>query len=339
MVDGTLLPDSQASVSSPDDENTVLIPVLSGNELLSDSIDSNLPIENIDPTDTAIADPATDIPETSITTGNPGSLVDCQQTLPCRWISADSQFFVTVTNADNIGAQGRLAIEYSVMTSHDSEISIASAEAAMDDTGIRYEPSALMLGEGIGGRIQGVLGGSTILARIEFDRASNSSMLTNWTIGLSDAGLVRQPQFTGLPIGPATNQHADCANTLPCAWVSPTGDVTITLNSVTGFGSTNRLSVNFKIETTRNAMVAVDIGSTAVGTDGLRFTGRTHAIGVETGATKITTNSVAGAHVAGSVFFSRTQAMSPALQHLALVVYEEQPVPRWNPTFLSIPIQ
>ncbi len=278
-------------------------------------------------------------PDQPAVTGAPGMTVNCQMSLPCRWISADTQFSVTVSNADNIGDQGRLSIEYSLLTSHDTQVSIASTEPATDDRGVRNEPASLVLGDGVGGRAQGVVAGTEIPARIEFERSSSATSLSNWTIGLSDAGLVREPSFTGIPVGSVTNQHADCANTLPCAWVSPTEDVTITLLSANGLGATNRLSANFKIETTRNASVALDAGATAVGTDGMQYNGRTHAIGTDTSAEKITATAIPGSQVAGTVHFFRTQSMSTALQNLSLVIYEDRPVPRWNPSFLSIPIQ
>jgi len=109
--------------------------------------------------------------------------------------------------------------------------------------------------------------------------------------------------------------------------------------SVTGFGSTFRLSANFKVETTSTKVVAVDNGSTAVGIDGLRYEGRTHAIGTDTGAEKITATAIPGSQVAATIFFFRTQRMSPSLQNLSLIVYEDSPVPRWNPSFLSVPVR
>ena len=270
--------------------------------------------------------------------GTPGTTVNCQLMLPCQWISVDTQFVVTVTNADNIGEQSRLAIEYTIQTSHDSELTIASTVSAVDSTGDRYEAASLLLGDAIGAQTKGIVAGTDVLARIEFNKTSNAASV-DWSIGLSDAGLVREPAFTNIPIGSVTDQHADCANTLPCAWITPAGDVTITLLSANGSGAINRLSTNFTVETTRNTGVVVDAGATAIGTDGMMFAGRTHAIGVETGSETIAATATPGVPVSGTVFFSRTQTMSPALQNLSLVVYEDRPVPRWNPSFLSVPVQ
>ena len=297
------------------------------------------------PIDGLLSDPATISDATEdplvepVTTGDPGADVNCNLELPCRWLSDDSQFFVTVTNADNIGSLGRLVIEYSVSSLHDTQVNVSSTEPAIDLAGSVYTPSALRLGDAVGGGAQGLLAGESLPATIQFSSAGSAESIDFWSIGLSDSGLIRQPVFSGIPIGSATTEPADCANALPCAWESPANDVTITLLSATGSGTINQLTTSFRVETTRNLTVAVDAGATALGTDGMSYEGRTHSIGVETGAEKLTGDVIAGAQLPGTVFFSRTQSMSEALQTLSLIIYEDDPVPRWNPEFLNVPIQ
>ena len=287
----------------------------------------------------AIPDSITDMTIEPVIIGAPGASVNCDLALPCRWLSDDSQFFVTVTNADNIGAQGRLSIEYSVSSLHDTQVNISNTESAVDSAGDIYMPSALRLGEALGGSAEGIVAGASITASIQFDNASTANNIDYWSIGLSDSGLIRQPVFSGIRIGSATTQPADCANTLPCEWESPAKDVTITLLTASGSGSTSQLSTSFKVETTRDLVLAVDAGATAAGSDGMSYRGRTHSIGIETGAEKLTGSVTAGARLAGSVFFFRTQSMSQSLQNLSLIVYEDSPVPRWNPEFLNVPVQ
>ena len=292
----------------------------------------------------AIAPPTTDLlaqtdPASPMAIGTPGMNVNCELTVPCRWISGDTHFAVTVSNADNIGNQDRLSIEYSVLTSHDTEVLISGTEPAVDANGQTFEPTALQLGAGIGRVAQGVMAGQDLTARIEFDQSSSANNLSLWTIGLSDSGLIRQPSFSNLPIGSATTQFAECANTLPCAWISPDGNTKITLLSVTGTGASNRLATSFKVETTTDKVVAVDSGATAVGTDGLMYRGRTHSLGTATGGEKLIGNAPAGGQIAGTIFFFITQSMSATLQNLSLIIYEDNPVPRWNPNFLSVPVQ
>lgn len=285
------------------------------------------------------ADPVTPISEESISVGTPGETVDCAQTLPCRWISADSQFEVTITSADNIGSQDRLTIEYAIQTSHDTELYIANTDPAVDSTGASFEPAALLLGERNGRVLLSVVAGTTTEARVEFDSSSEADVLSNWTIGLSDSGLIRQPAFTGIPLGDATDFQADCSGLLPCVWDSPDGNATVTLLSVNNSGSTNQLTVNFKIETLEDTTVAINSGAFAIDIEGLNYKGRTHGIGLENSGEELTATAFSGALVAGNIYFFRTQTVSSMLQLLSLVVYEDRPVPRWNPEFLSVPVQ
>ena len=321
----------------------------SSNESTPDSSSETAVAETTPGVDELLADPVVipdvivDTPIEFATIGAPGANVNCELALPCRWLSDDSQFFVTVTSADNIGALGELVIEYSVSSLHDTEVSISSTEAAIDSAGGEYQISAFRLGEAEGeaegADAQALLAGESVPASIQFDSASSADSINFWSIGLSDSGLERQPVFSGLPIGSATTLAADCANALPCVWQSPAGDVTITLQAVSGAGSVNQLSASFEVEATRDLTVAVDAGATATGTDGMSYRGRTHTIGSETGSGKVTGNTIAGSQIVGTVFFFRTQSISEALQTLSLIVYEDGPVPRWNPEFFNVPVQ
>ena len=344
-----LSPDQEAAAQAAAVDESTQDTIESSNESIPDTSSETAVTETTPGVDELLADPVVipdaivDTPIEFATIGAPGANVNCELALPCRWLSDDSQFFVTVTSADNIGALGELVIEYSVSSLHDTEVSISSTEAAIDSAGGEYEISAFRLGEAEGeaegADAQALLAGESMSASIQFDSASSADSIDYWSIGLSDSGLERQPVFSGIPIGSATTLAADCANTLPCVWQSPAGDVTITLQAVSGAGTINQLSASFELEATRDLTVAVDAGATATGTDGMSYRGRTHTFGSETGSAKLTDNAIAGSQIVGTVFFFRTQSMSEALQTLSLIVYEDSPVPRWNPEFFNVPVQ
>ncbi len=322
------------SLPTTDDNPAVSDPVTSvvGNPLVPVVADDLTPA----PTDTtpAVIEPV--IPET--TTGVAGMTVNCEQSLPCRWISADTAFSVTVTNVDNNGRLNRLRVDYAIVAAHDSEMSITGANPAIDADGATLTTASVSLGNGVGGVAQGLLAGSELPGSVEFNSASTSSALNTWSIALSDSGLTRTPTFTNLPVGPLTTQIADCENTLPCVWIPPNAEVTITLIAVSGTGSSNLLTTNFSVETTRTATVAIDSGAVAVGVDGTSYRGRTHSVGQQTSSEKLTVDTISGAKIVATVLFFRTQSVSSALQHLSLVTYEDNPVPRWNPTFTNVPV-
>ena len=131
----------------------------------------------------------TDNTITPVITGTPGMTVNCQQMLPCQWISDDSQFTVTVTNADNIGSQSRFVVNYAIQTSHDTSVYIASAEPTEDSDGVQFEPITLTLADGIGGTPRNIIAGDTLEASIQYSQFSGADSLANWTIGLSDSGI------------------------------------------------------------------------------------------------------------------------------------------------------
>ena len=85
--------------------------------------------------------------------------------------------------------------------------------------------------------------------------------------------------------------------------------------------------------------VAVDAGATGTGDDGTRFEGRTHTLGPLNSHEKITQESIANTGTSGSVNFFRTETTPDSLALLSLVLYEDAPTPRWNPQFISVPVQ
>jgi hypothetical protein len=270
--------------------------------------------------------------------GAPGATVDCAQSLPCRWVSDDLQFAVTLTNADNIASRGRLSIQFSINTLHDSQVSIARPDQAIDSSDQTFQPENQALGDGNGVSALPVTAGSALTGSINFDQASADNLISLWSITLLDAGIIRSASFSNLPVGSATEQIADCMNVLPCIWESPGQDVTITLLSVGNQSTANRLTANFSLITNSDAAVAVDVGSSAVGIDGTRFTGRTHSLAGSTSYEKLSTTTRSFAQLAGSIYFYRTDSTTESLQDLSLIIYKDEPIPRWNPRFTAVPV-
>lgn len=278
-------------------------------------------------------------PSDDTTVGSPGNTVDCNDSLPCRWISADNQFSLTVTSADNTASRSRLSLSYFVTTAHDSTIVVSRADDAIDNmtTALRLEDQTL--GEGNGGTPQGIIAADKLIGTVNFDKTAVGDSISQWSIALLDSGAIRIPTFSGIPIGPITTAQADCRYTLPCVWTTPDSDVAITLNSVGGISTNNRVSANFSVETSSVMTIAVDEGSTATGSDGTAFTGRTLSLGSMTDYKKITTPVTPRIPYHGSVNFYRTSTTPTHMLVMALTIYQDDPVPRWNPQFINVPIQ
>ncbi len=244
-----------------------------------------------------------------------------------------------MTSADNTATRSRLSVSYFITTTHDSTLAVSSVEEAIDNLGSSFRIEDQSLGFGNGGTPQGILAGDQLTGEVNFDRSTNGNSLSQWSISIVDGGVIRIPTFTGIPVGPITESRADCQYTLPCIWTTPDSDVAITLTSVGGVSTNGRVSVNFTVETAAALTFAVDEGSSAVGSDGTAFEGRTLSLGFETNFEKITTDTSARIPYFGSVNFYRTDTTPSHLLLLTLSLYQDEPVPRWNPQYINVPIQ
>ena len=70
-----------------------------------------------------------------------------------------------------------------------------------------------------------------------------------------------------------------------------------------------------------------------------RFEGRTHSLNGVTGYKTVRTEAYSGYGMSGAVNFSRNSATPTMLNELSLILYQDSPVPRWNPLFVNIPVQ
>ncbi|MEE9320424.1 MAG: hypothetical protein V3U76_08265 [Granulosicoccus sp.] len=312
--------DAQATATSP------VTPATTGSsDVISDEYQP-IPLTNLAQTDDGSV------------VGDSGRRANCRQTLPCRWISADDSFSITATSADNTGSLGHLSINYRVDTLHDSSVVLGNSPAAIGAGGTTFTITEQALGTGNGIAPVAIEAGLPILGSLTYERAANDNSLAEWALTVLDNGMIREAKFTNLPLGPITTETAACNNTLPCIWASADKSVVITLLSAGGFSSTGRLTVNLTIETTADTRIALDAGATALASDGTVLDGRTHRLGTLNGYEQLTITSLAGTAVGAAVSFNRTQTQPVHLRQLSVVVYENTPTPRWNPTFENVPV-
>jgi hypothetical protein len=291
------------------------------------------------PAPVATSSPLLEDPSSEIIIGTPGTTVDCMNSLPCRWVSSDTQFALTITSADNIASRDRLSLSYVITTTHDSTIAISSAQEALTLEGLALTAEDQTLGEGNGGTPQGLLAGGQLMGMINFNDSASGAALSEWSISVQDSGIIRMATFSNIPLGSLTTTQADCSYTLPCIWSTADNDVAITLHSVGGISTNNRVSVNFSVETSAAMTIAIDQGSTASGSDGSLFEGRTLGLGFLTDYQKLSATIMARSPYFGSVHFYRTPSVPAYLHQLSLVLYQDEPVPRWNPQFINVPLQ
>lgn len=216
---------------------------------------------------------------------------------------------------------------------------VSRVDEAVDSEGMVFRSEDQTLGAGNGGSPQGLLAGDQLQGTVNFNMSATGNTLSEWAISVIDAGVIRTATFTGIPLGSLTTAEADCNYTLPCVWTTPDNDVAITLQSAGGISIDNRISITFSLETSSDMTIAVDEGATASGSDGSLFEGRTLGLGFMTDYKKITAAVRARSPYFGSVNFYRTPSISTHLNQLSLVLYQDEPVPRWDPQFINVPLQ
>ena len=273
------------------------------------------------------------------TVGNPGENVDCENLLPCRWLSTESAFAVTIGSVDNVGSLQQLTVSYVINTLHDTNLLMGNGSDASGASGGLYKLTKISLGSGNGNSPQAVLAGASIHGEFTYDKPATDTSLMSWSITIIDNGLARTALFKNLPIGPDEQLAIDCRSSLPCIWTSAREDITVSLLSAGGFSSNGRLNVNFHAITTREMSIVIDVGSLATGNNGTQFEARTHSLGEEMGFAAISKPVLAGVSVPGNISFFRSPKTPSGLRSLDIVLYEDAPTARWNPMFENLPIQ
>jgi len=275
--------------------------------------------------------------------GEPGQTADCAETVPCRWVSADGGFAVTVTRADNTGRDGRLELQLEITSTHDTTLDASLATDAIDNSGRRTAPVRVTLGDNRNSGAVELPAGQVLAARIDFDAAAFGTHLPDWNVRLNDNGSARQATFANLPHGPMTGPTIDCGGVLPCIWTSDDLTTTVALVVAGGFASARRLHVDFRVSVTEPLalLAGPETVATAASGGGIGTAGRFEVRALRLGGTVVDDSEgvtiSAGAPVAGRVDFFRTVATPAMLATLALDLYRDAPVPRWRPSFANVP--
>lgn len=326
---------STISTTTASGQSSTNTPVTPPNTLLDDTIEATQETPSVVAATSLIN--LADTQDGAIV-GLPGMAVDCTNTIPCRWISEDEGFSVTVTNVDNIASLGRLAIQFRVNTLHDTSVSLSTSPRATDSEGVAYTVASQSLGLGNGISPSSLIAGIPITGALEYASGAEATTIAIAGISALDNGYLRDAAFLNLPVGSVQLASVDCALSLPCTLELPDEQSSITLLSAGGFSTTGSLVANFIVEVSSDTMVALDGGATAFGDEGTVFEGRTHTLGTEHNYAKVSQLARAGASLPGTVNFSRTGTRPLTLDQLHLILYKDSPVPRWNPTFSNVPL-
>jgi len=276
-------------------------------------------------------------PEAGTVVGVPGTTVDCADSLPCRWVSADAGVAITAGAVDHLGTQGELTVDFALDATRDSAFTFAGAAAIATSGGATTDVQRVALGQGNGVAPVAALAGEPLVGRIVYDGTIEQTSLPAWSLTLVEAGQSLDARFANLPVALPVGSDVDCAGTLPCTWQTRDADVLITLTRVGGFATAARLDIGFRLQSTASRTVAMDAGSSARAAGGFLYAPRTHRLGSVSGFGPVSVQAVPGQPLDGRVDFFRASTTTEALSEVQLDVFEDGPVPRWRPTFLNVP--
>lgn len=268
--------------------------------------------------------------------GFPGSVVDCEISLPCSWLSSDGGLTVTASRVENSGATGGLEIDYRVRATRATAVSLGGNSTATDASGAVLVPSSREL-DGSRGQVPvDIAVARSIHGSVGYAEAATIG-LTSWSISLLDNGFAREAVFLNLPVGRAESVPGECEFKLPCTWISADGLATVTLTVAGGLIGESRLSVGVEIETVTDLQLALD-GTTAIGEDGTRFQSRLMSLGTNSHYELVTAESIAEIALGAHVDFLRVATQPMSLKELTLDLYRDEPVPRWDISFRDVPL-
>ncbi|MEZ5653282.1 MAG: hypothetical protein R3E87_22335 [Burkholderiaceae bacterium] len=277
----------------------------------------------------------------NVATG-PAETVACLNILPCNWLSRDRQDLITITQADSESPRNLRAM--TVSFAYDPGISRAVAindkGAATDADNKSYRPSRVALG-GVSGfnlATAALTQGTVVRGNQVF--LEEAPPLRNTLERLSLDFSTHKPVFIGVPTGRAPSNDVDCANVLPCQWVSANDEVRVTVTSVNRGASSGRLRMQATVQSSRNAEFGIADAGLATGSQLTTFVPSVLRLGAASSVSEAIGVVTSASPVAAQIDYMQAPlGTEDALQRLQITLYETRPVPRLNPVFLNLPIQ
>lgn len=189
-------------------------------------------------------------------------VVDCAGALPCRAALDGGALAVTLAASDGeaLDGSGALRVDFAVEAlARDATLALGSGSSAVVGGQVLGTASVSLGGAGESvardEAVSALLAGVAVNAHVVLDGRpfGNPAALERLTLVLAEGDSARVARFANVPLGPERSEPVDCAATLPCAWRSSDGGVTLTLVSAepARWNRSTRLAIDWTLETTR----------------------------------------------------------------------------------------
>ena len=294
----------------------------------------------------ADTDSVATIDDGSFSTEKHDIVVDCTHALPCATSNDDGAVNVVVENVYRHPETRRLAIAMSVTANRDTAIKWDSDVTSTDDVATTYN--------GISREFSGfyqfdkdndmvtLLAGTTLLVVQHFrEMPSDTTVsLVRFDTGYIEAGVRTTLQFSNMPLDPVLGDIVDCADVVPCSWVSNDKSFSVNVLKVSGLWQTGRLRIDLEVRATVGMGINLFSADPVVGNDGSVFTPRTHSLGGTSDYQDFTVQLVPEGVLSGHQdFLKNANRLATSLKQVKLGISRVDAPGAGSPVFRNLPLE
>lgn len=270
---------------------------------------------------------------------------DCENKLPCVWLSPDAGLIVTLESVDTATAANRLELRYSLQTTRDTKIKWLPSVLLIDESSKKYTLTSTEIGSeelDAGGSLSSnIFAGARLGVRQTFRESPEHSIrsVARYAISFIEADLRHQVEFINLPIDGESGEEIDCQFKRPCSWVSPNKEYRVTIVLAESPLTGGRLTLHYQIEAFEDITMLVGTDSIAVDSQGIIYTPKTHTVGSHTDYLEFEVPLFADSVTASDLtFFRAAETAAAGLKKLKLNISQDNTELGGSPQFVNVPL-
>lgn len=270
--------------------------------------------------------------------------IDCENKLPCVWLSADAGLIVTVESIGTGNAASNLEIRYSLQTTRDTKIRWLPSVLLIDESSRQYTLLSTEVGSEVltsNNTARNLFAGARLGVNQSFRESPDHStqLLSRYAVSFVEAELRHQVEFTNLPIDGENGEEIDCLFKRPCRWISPNEEFGVTIILADSPLTTGRLTLHYQIEAFEDITLLVETDSTAIDNLGVIYTPKTHTVDSQSDyldfEVPVFADTVTSADL---TFFRAKDTAATSLKKLSLSILQDNTEFVGSPLFINIPL-
>ena len=285
-------------------------------------------------------------PETGFSPDLHDIVQDCSHQLPCEASNVDSAVTVVVENVYRHPETRRLAIAMSVTANRDTALRWDNDITSTDGVGNNYngtdrEFSGFFQLDRENDMVTLLAGTTLVLVQHFREMPSESTVsIVRFDTGYIEAGVRTSLQFSNMPLDPVLGDIVDCADQVPCSWLSNDQSFSVNVLKASGLWQTGRLRIDFEVRPSVAMGINLFSSDPVVGNDGSLFTPRTHSLGSTSDFQEVTVQLVAeGVQVGHQDFLKNADRLATSLVQVKLGMTRVDVPGAGSPVFRNLPLE